>query len=457
MSAALGFIFGAIVLMAVVVTVLTRTLWQGARQAHALRTQDGQTLPNVQNGAQANTEVYRDQLEELERDYLAGGLTQQELHTARDELARRLLEDVAAASDSQDAAFTPAASFRKPWRWVIPLGVSVPVLALVMYGWLGQPMALDPEVLARGTEQNTEVTPEKLATMATALTRRLQDDPNSAEGWVMLGRVQRARALFAEADDAFAKALALTQDDDLWVERAEVLAQKNNGSFAGEPWAIIQRVLTRNPQHINALLLAGSASFAELNYRSALRFWERARDLVDPNSPDAQELDRAMAEARDKLGLPPLPARAAPAPVSAGGTNNANNANSSSSASNVTAAASASAAASISGRVSVVSELAGKVAPTDTVFVYATPVSGSKMPVAMLRTTADKLPLDFVLDDSMAMTPNAKLSGMSEVTVRVRISKSGQAKAQSGDLGVSVTPVKPGAQGLNLMVRDVLH
>ena len=112
---------------------------------------------------------------------------------------------------------------------------------------------------------------------------------------------------------------------------------------------------------------------------------------------------------------------------------------------------------SISGRVTLVNELKGLVSPTDTVFVYATPVSGSRMPVAIVRTTADKLPLDFVLDDSTAMNPNVKLSSMSEVTVRVRISKSGQATAQAGDLGVSLSPVKPGSKGLNLMVRDTLQ
>jgi hypothetical protein len=55
------------------------------------------------------------------------------------------------------------------------------------------------------------------------------------------------------------------------------------------------------------------------------------------------------------------------------------------------------------------------------------------------------------------MTPTAKLSMMGEVTVRVRISKSGQATAQAGDYGVSLTPVKPGSKGLNLMVRDTLQ
>ena len=176
-----------------------------------------------------------------------------------------------------------------------------------------------------------------------------------------------------------------------------------------------------------------------MNFNTALRYWERAREVVPADSPDAPELDRAIAEARDKMGLPAIPPRAA----NAAAETQANKA--------------AVAASSISGRVTLVKELQGLVAATDTVFVYATPVTGSRMPIAILRTTADKLPLDFTLDDSMAMSPNAKLSGTDEVTVRVRISKSDQAAAQPGDYGVSLTPVKPGTKGLNLMVRDTLQ
>jgi cytochrome c-type biogenesis protein CcmH len=273
------------------------------------------------------------------------------------------------------------------------------------------------------------VTPEKLTEMATALTRRLQDEPDSMEGWIMLGRVQRARGHFEESAEAFAKALSLSRDDNLSIERAEVLAQKNGGSFAGEPWSIIQRVLTADPHH--------------LNFNTALRYWERAREVVPADSPDAPELDRAIAEARLKMGLPAIPPRAAnvAADISA----------------NTPAVTTASVAGSISGRVTLVKELQGLVSATDTVFVYATPVAGSRMPVAIVRTTADKLPFDFVLDDSTAMNPSAKLSNMDEVTVRVRISKSGQAMAQPGDYGVSLTPVKLGSKGLNLMVRDTLQ
>ena len=426
-------------MMAVVLVVLSLALWRGSQQGARLAAHQAEA---ANDPAKANAAVYRDHMVELDREYVMGNLNYEELKAARDELSQRLLDDVGThgwVEPSVSEVAHPAASpvvWHKPWWGIALLVLVVPVSSLLMYSVLGEPAALDPLALKQGVDASAEMTPEKLSEMATALTRRLQDEPNSMEGWVMLGRVQRARGLFEESAEALGKALAMSRDDNLSIERAEVLAQKNGGSFAGEPWAIIQRVLTADPHHLNALFLAGSASYAEMNFRSALRFWERAREVVPADSPDAPELDRAIAEARDKMGLPAIPPRAAGTqPTQAAGT----------------------ATTSISGRVTLVNELKGLVAPTDTVFVYATAVTGSRMPVAIVRTTADKLPLDFVLDDSTAMNPNVKLSSMEEVTVRVRISKTGQAVPQAGDFGVSLSPVKPGSKGLNLMVRDTLQ
>ena len=424
-------------MLAVVMLVLGVALWRGSQQGARFAARQ---VDAFSNPAQANAAVYRDQMEELDREFVMGHLSYEELKAARDELSQRLLADV---GDEMPVAHAKATSvpqvWRKPWLSITLMVFVVPVSSFVMYSVMGEPAALDPRALVQGNNASDEVTPEKLTEMAVALTRRLQDEPSSMEGWVMLGRVQRARGHFDESAEAYAKALSLSRDDNLSIERAEVLAQKNGGSFAGEPWAMIQRVLTADPHHLNALFLAGSASYAEMNFNTALRYWERAREVVPADSPDAAELDRAIAEVRNKLGLPAIPPRAALEPVQTAGSK------------------AALVAGSISGRVSLVRELQGLVAPTDTVFVYATPVTGSRMPVAILRTTADQLPLDFVLDDSSAMTANAKLSSMDEVTVRVRISKSGQATAQPGDYGVSLTPVKPGAKGLNLMVRDTLQ
>lgn len=426
-------------MMAVVMVVLAIAVWRGSQQGARLAASQAEA---INNPAQANAAVYRDQMAELDREFVMGNLNYDELKAARDELSQRLLMDVAEATAADTTApksMVPVV-WRKPWLSIALLVFVVPVSSMVMYSVLGNPVALDPMSHQQGSNASAEVTPEKLNEMAIALTRRLQDEPNSMEGWVMLGRVQRALGRFDESAEALGKALALSRDDNLLIERAEVLAQKNGGSFAGEPWAIIQRVLTADPHHLNALFLAGSAAYAEMNFQTALRYWERAREVVPADSPDAPELDRAIAEARNKLGLPAIPPKAAAAPAEAATSNKT-----------------AMAASSISGRVTLVNELQGLVSVSDTVFVYATPVTGSRMPVAIVRTTADKLPFDFVLDDSSAMTPTAKLSGMDEVTVRVRISKSGQAVAQPGDYGVSLTPVKPGSKGLNLMVRDTLQ
>jgi cytochrome c-type biogenesis protein CcmH len=426
---ALAFIYVAVAMMAVVMLVLSVALWRGSQQGARLAAHQANA---VNDPAKANAAVYRDQMAELDREFVMGNLSYEELKTVRDELSQRLLADVGAEGLTDTSVpHTPhsrtasdAVLWRKPWLSIGLLLFVVPVSSMLMYSVLGEPAALDPMALTRGVDASAEVTPEKLTEMVTALTRRLQDEPNSMEGWVMLGRVQRARGHFEESAEAYTKALAMSRDDNLSIERAEVLAQKNGGRFVGEPWSIIQRVLTADPHHLNALFLAGSASYAEMNFSTALHYWERARKVVLADSPDAPELDQAIAQARSKMGLPAVAPRAA---------------------------------SSISGRITLAKELQGLVAPTDTVFVYATAVTGSRMPVAIVRTTADKLPLDFVLDDTTAMNPSVKLSSMDEVTVRVRISKSGQATAQVGDYGVSLTPVKLGSKGLNLMVRDTLQ
>jgi cytochrome c-type biogenesis protein CcmH len=478
---ALAFILSAFALLAVVTGVLCVALWRGAQAgANAQAAQATQNDP-----VQTNAAVYRDQLAELDEERARGLLSDHEWQLSRDELAARLLQDVGeqdsgeqgaasttpstsdtAATAHASSASSRATSFAKPWVLLFSFVVLIPTSSLVMYSLLGQPAALDPLAISQGLDNPEDITPEKLTTMATALTRRLQDEPNSMEGWVMLARVQRAREHFDEAAAALRKALTLSRDDDLQIELAEVLAQQNKGIFAGEPWSIIQKVLASDPHHVNALLLGGSAAYSEQNFQAALRFWERAREVVAADSPDAPELDRAIGEARNRLGLPAIPARAMggdrnasmPSVGVANGGANGNAKGSPNSNANVSANASSTQRAErISGRVSVAPDLASKVAPTDTVFIYATPVSGSRMPLAIVKITANQLPYDFVLDDTTAMNPSAKLSSIDEVTVRARISKSGNAMQQPNDLGVSVTPVKPGSAGLNLMVRETLR
>ena len=408
----------------------------------------------------ANVAVYREQLTELAAEFEIGRLNEHEFELARDELAQRLLEDSQAqtqvlanlstqdlknkeAFDPKDSALFASQRTPTPWiRWTVPaLAVLIPVLSISLYLLIGTPTALDyVETVAGPTDE--AFTPEKLAQMAQELTKRLEQEPNNADGWVMLARVERSLSHFESAEKALTKSLSLSKNDDVEIERAEVLAQINHGSFKGEPWAIITRVLKGNPDQGNALLLAGSAAFSEEHYSDALKYWQRVQKFVPPNSPDSAALADAISKAQERLGV----------------KSNAQNinANLAQSTAQSTAKPVDSSKSRLMGRVDISSALATKIQPTDTVFIYAVPASGSRMPLAMIKTTVAQMPYDFVLDDSNAMNPSANLSSVSEVIIKARISASGNAMPQPGDFGVTKGPVKVGSQNLRLTIADPL-
>lgn len=419
MNAVQIFLLLALVLTLVVLAVLWRVLWQATRPVAQSQERE-QVLSHVA--------VYREQLAELERELAQGSLDQAGFDLSHQELTQRLLED--APPPQSSAAPTPATN-KRPKLLLAGIAVLIPLMAFSAYFLVGTPMALDPQLSAQahGDEQ---LTPERLASMADQLAERLQNEPNNAEGWVMLGRIQRALARYDEADLALQKSLALARNDDVMIERAEVLAQKNNGNFKGEPWAIINAVLKVDPTHGNALLLAGSAAFSEGRFKEALAYWERVKASLPPASPDAAALAEAIDQARERLGMPPL----SPA---------TNMANAPASAGVLTAKPASDGTERITGRVSIDPALAAQVAPQDIVFIYANAAEGPRMPLAIIRTTVDKLPYDFVLDDSLAMNPQMKLSQVTSVMVRARISKTGNAMPQPGDFGASVGPVTPGS------------
>jgi len=365
--------------------------------------------------AKANAKVYRDQILDLDREHDSGHISDEEWQQSRDELSLRLLEDTSAVDD-------PAAKTEKPAIWTaVVLAVALPLGSMGMYMWVGQPEALNPLAL----KTPDQVDPKDLTKMAQTLAEKLQDKPDNLQGWVMLGRTYRTLENFDAALRAYDSALKLSDDDDLKLERIEVIAMQRQGQFEGEPWNVIREVLQRDPQHFGALLTAGSASYAEGKFADALKYWEQARKPLDANNPDLEGLESAIATVRERLGMPP--AKAAPAATS--GLN-------------------------VTGQVSLSASLKSKASPNDVVFIYATPANGDRMPLAIFKTTVSQLPFNFTLDDSTAMAPDRKLSAAGEVMVKVRVTKSGNAMPQSGDLSGSLGPVKVGAKGLKLEIKD---
>jgi cytochrome c-type biogenesis protein CcmH len=318
------------------------------------------------------------------------------------------------------------------------LVLAVPVLALALYALLGNPQALglQPQAAAEPTPQEMEEMVERLAQ------RMEQQPPGQAadvQGWVVLGRTYAAMQRFEKAQHAFGKALQIAPGDaQVLADQADVTAMLQSGSLQGEPGKLIERALQADPGNLKALALAGSAAFERKDYAAAIAHWSRARQLGPAEGEFAQGLERGIADARAAAGPAAL---VATQPVAPGGT--------------AAASAPASPGGGLRGRISLAPSLAAKVLPGDTLFVFARAAEGPRIPLAILRRSAAELPLDFKLDDSMAMSPELKLSNFAQVVVGARISRSGDAMPASGDLEGSSAVLGNGTQGVELVIDRV--
>lgn len=368
-------------------------------------------------------EIYRDQLADLERDLQTGALATDRYEQARNELERRLAEEL-----ETTAGETSTASESRVISGVVI--AAVPLLALALYLLIGAPRALDPQNMASGDAAHS-VTAEQIEQMVSKLAQRLETEPDDAAGWSMLGRSYAALERFKEAADAFGRAVKLMPADaQMLADYADALGMAQGRSLKGEPSRIIARALAADPDHFKSLALAGTAAFENGNYAVAIRHWERLAQKIPPDSEFAQSIASSIAEARQLAGGTVPTAKA---PV-----------------------ANAKAEPVIRGTVRLSPKLAAKVSPDDTVFVFARAINGPRIPLAVRRFRAAQLPVTFVLDQSAAMSPEMTLAQHSEVTVGARISKSGSPGSQSGDLEGFRQPVKVGGSAAIEIVIDTL-
>jgi len=259
---------------------------------------------------------------------------------------------------------------------------------------------------------------------------------------------------FADAARALERLRGLVGDEPaVLVSLADSLAMMQGGKLAGRPASLVRLALQKEPDNPVALWLSGNAAAEEGHWQEAIDHWRKVEPLVADEPQSVQELRSRIAEAEEKLGRPTAgPTRAAAAALeasapTAAATSSAAPAPSPGSAA-PQAAAPASAAPQLVVNVSLAPAMQQRVAADDTVFVFARATSGPAMPVAAVRLTASQLPASVTLDDSHAVMPMARLSQFPEVRVEARVSKTGNAIAQPGDVkgetgGVKVSGSAP--------------
>ncbi len=333
------------------------------------------------------------------------------------------------------------AAARPSTRLVALVAGAILAIAAIGYWRTGMPDYAERAVLVEqqaatqaAATAGTDV--QQLQAMAGRLEEHLKSKPDDGEGWFMLGRAQSMLGRADAALAAYRRAQAFRGDDPkLLTDIAEVLGISKGHQLAGEPTELLAKALALDPKAPKTLALSGAAAFDRKDYAQAVKHWETLLQASPADAAFVAQVRDGITEAR-RLGNLPAPAAAlAAAPA---------------------AAPVAAAAASISGTVTLAAALKAQAAPEDTVFVFARAAEGPRMPLAMLKKQVKDLPITFTLDDSQAMSPQMKLSAFPKVIVVARISKSGQATPQPGDLGGQSDPVALGARGLGIEVREVM-
>lgn len=361
-----------------------------------------------------NIGIYRDQLRELGEDLASGTIDRGRYDEARAELEHRLLDDT--RSEAAPAAAPP----KHATATLIALAALLPLAAGGIYIAVGTPEGLSPQ----SADASHGVTPQQVEQMIAKLSERLKEQPENAEGWAMLGRSYAALDRFGEAATAYAEAVKRIPDDpQLLVDYADVLAMSRGRNLLGEPESLISRALALDPANGKALALAGTVAFQKKQYPAAVAHWQKLVAMLPPGSEMAAAIQDSIAEAQSLAG------GAKPRPGPAAAT-----------------------AARVSGTVRLSDALKSRVAPGDTVFIFARAANGPPAPLAILRRQVSDLPADFVLDDTLAMAPGMNLSSFPEVIVGARISKSGTASRRPGDLEGFSSTVKTGATGLIVVI-----
>jgi cytochrome c-type biogenesis protein CcmH len=272
-----AFIIAAALLLVVVIAILLPPLWRApAASARADR-------------RDANLAIFRDQLGELEREHHDGSLADEDFVNSRNELQRRLLDEV---------EVEPTAALPGTWpggrKTALALLVVVPLAAAVGYALIGNPRALDP------LQRQTRIAPEQILGMVAGLVEKLRKNPDDSQGWVMLARSYKVLERFPEAANAYGRAAALVdQDPVLLADYADVLSRSNDGKLQGKPTELVERALKLDPDEPQALLLAGAAASDRQEFTAAAEYWSRLHAQLEPGSEEARALEAAIGKARE--------------------------------------------------------------------------------------------------------------------------------------------------------------
>lgn len=415
-----------IFLATLAVLVLLLRPWSRTRGADVSEVDDGLRIS-----------IYQQNLRELDREFERGQLNRDQLANVRNELELSLLAEIERDKVLNGSGHATASRQSSHFTAVIPVVLLV-VLAIPLYLYIGNPQLNELKQFSRLAAEGEGGTPPPLDGVVPVMQRHLHKNPRDANGWLLLSDMYSSMQDYTAAVNAIERLYQITGDDpDVMLRYANALIMANNGKFSGKPAELAQRVLELEPANYTALLFAGMAEDEAANYQQANEYYKKLLPALQANPQLLQTINQLIARNEQLLR-------------DAGGADSASESTAETQAANLNTA-------SLRVGVRVSSDLAGQYRPEDTLFIYAQAIDGPPMPLAVSRNKAGELPIEVTLDDSMAMMPAMKLSAFTRVKLQARISRTGNAQPESGDLvGLLAEVDVSGTESINLVIDTVL-
>tara|TARA_Y100001936_G_scaffold254141_1_gene325591 strand:- start:27610 stop:29025 length:1416 start_codon:yes stop_codon:yes gene_type:complete len=256
---------------------------------------------NGSNRAEYDTQIYKDQLAELERDAARGIITEEAASAARTEIARRLL-----AADEEAKVETTIEEPATGKATAIIVGITIPALTLSIYALTGSPHlqsqpGVETQAKAKAARKSNE---PDLATIISELSARVKERPDDLEGWRLYARALAGIRRFADSVAAYQRATTLDpKNADLWSQLAEAQVSAAQGSVTPEARKSLEKALILEPREPRARYYVGLAAHQAGDIKQALKIWLQLEADSVANAPWRKVLGERIANTAKQNGV----------------------------------------------------------------------------------------------------------------------------------------------------------
>ena len=315
----------------------------------------------------------------------------------------------------------------------------IPLAGILMYQTIGTPEAINlpsATVAQQATQQQPHADEQgQMDDLVTALQQRMAENPDDAEGWLILGRSLKTMQRYTEALTALVNANRLMPDNPmLMIELAETqLFASGQAQIGPESLQLIESALQIDPQQQKGLWLMGMASAQDGDYANAIAYWQTLQGQLDPTSGAASTVNQQIAMARKEMGESPA---ALPADHPAIDTTaNAETAASAETTDTPEPAVTTTVAESgIPVTISIADEIGATLQGNGILFVFIHPSGAKGMPLAVKRLPASGFPINLNFTDADLLQPGGSLQSFEKLDISARISMTGGVVPTSGDI-----------------------